>query len=177
MRGNNRPCLWSKGELVWTSWQRVRRINLQLFIYLQRWELQDVLSYLQDKPSFPSKYNKEKHRKLCVRVQWKERLINWRRLIRVWRLLSVIGMFLFIFFTFNSIDDIAKYFNCKLLNINMYDKILLKHFFLCLAIVLEWSLLYPRLQYYGRLHKWQELQEMDLRTNQNGARGSEYWSC
>lgn len=33
------------------------------------------------------------------------------------------------FFTFNSIDDIAKYFNCKLLNINMYDKILLKHFF------------------------------------------------
>lgn len=81
------------------------------------------------------------------------------------------------FFTFNSIDDIAKYFNCKLLNINMYDKILLKHFFLCVAIVLEWSLLYPRLQYYGRLHKWQELQEMDLRTNQNGARGSEYWSC
>lgn len=33
------------------------------------------------------------------------------------------------FFTFNSIDDIAKYFNCKLLNINMYDIILLKHFF------------------------------------------------
>lgn len=35
------------------------------------------------------------------------------------------------FFTFNSIDDIAKYFNCKLLNINMYDIILLKHFFMC----------------------------------------------
>lgn len=35
------------------------------------------------------------------------------------------------FFTFKSIDDIAKYFNCKLLNINMYDIILLKHFFMC----------------------------------------------
>lgn len=41
------------------------------------------------------------------------------------------------FFIFNFIDDIVKYFNCKFLNINMYDKILLKYFFLCLVIVLE----------------------------------------
>lgn len=33
------------------------------------------------------------------------------------------------FFIFNFIDDIVKYFNCKFLNINMYDKILLKYFF------------------------------------------------
>lgn len=41
------------------------------------------------------------------------------------------------FFIFNFIDDIVKYVNCKFLNINMYDKILLKYFFLCVVIVLE----------------------------------------
>lgn len=37
--------------------------------------------------------------------------------------------FYLFFFIFNFIDDIVKYFNCKFLNINMYDKILLKYFF------------------------------------------------
>lgn len=50
-------------------------------------------------------------------------------------------MFLFIFFIFNFIDDIVKYFNCKFLNINMYDKILLKYFFFYVQL-LCWNEVY-----------------------------------